>query len=53
MKTNFENNVLTIYLEGRVDSANAPAVEAELLEAVNGNPGAALILDAEARGIPC
>lgn len=47
MKTNFENNVLTIYLEGRVDSANAPAVEAELLGAVNGNPGAALILDAD------
>ena len=47
MKTNFENNVLTIYLEGRVDSANASAVEAELLEEVNGNPGAALILDAD------
>ena len=40
MKTNIENNSLTIYLEGRIDSTNAPAVETELFQAVNANPGA-------------
>lgn len=47
MKTRIENNRLTAYLEGRIDSTNAPAVEAELLGAVNDHPGAALSLDAD------
>ena len=47
MKTNIENNCLTVCLEGRIDSNNAPAVEAELLEAVNGHPGTALTVDAD------
>ena len=47
MKTNIENNCLTVCLEGRIDSNNAPAVEAELLEAVNGHPGTSLTVDAD------
>ena len=47
MKTRIENNRLTAYLEGRIDSTNAPAVEAELLGAVNDHPGAAIVLDAD------
>ena len=42
-----ENNNLTIRLEGRIDSTNAPAVEAELFQAVNDNPGTALTIDAD------
>lgn len=47
MKTMLENNSLTIYLEGRIDSTNAPAVETEVLGAVNANPGTALTIDAD------
>jgi len=38
LKTNIENNSLPIYLEGRIDSTNAPAVETELFQAVNAKP---------------
>ena len=47
MKTNIENNILTIRLEGRIDSTNAPAVEADILQALNDNPGTALTIDAD------
>ena len=47
MKTNIEDNRLTIRLEGRVDSTNASAMEAELFQAVNDNPGKALVIDAD------
>ena len=46
MKKLLENNMLTIYLEGRIDSSNAAAVESELFEAVNANPEAAVTIDA-------
>ena len=47
MKKLLENNMLTIYLEGRIDSSNAAAVESELFEAVNANPEAAVTIDAQ------
>lgn len=47
MKKLLEDNRLTVFLEGRIDSSNAPSVESELFEAVNANPDAALILDAQ------
>ena len=46
MKTTLENNDLTICLEGRVDSNNAPAVEQEIMSAVRNAPGAHVVLDA-------
>ena len=30
MKTTLENNNLTLFLEGRIDSSNAPSVESEV-----------------------
>ena len=47
MNSKFENGQLTIFLEGRVDSSNASAVEAELQSMITGNPAASLVLDAE------
>ena len=46
MKTSIENNTLTIYLEGRIDTSNAAAVEKEMVSAVEGAPDASLVLDA-------
>lgn len=46
MKTQLENNTLTLYLEGRIDTNNAAAVEKEIMDAVAASPGAALALDA-------
>ena len=47
MKTTLENNNLTICLEGRIDSNNAPAVEQEIMSAVRNAPGANVVLDAD------
>lgn len=47
MNSKFENGQLTIFLEGRVDSSNASAVEAELQSMIAGNPATSLVLDAE------
>ena len=47
MQTKLENNVLTLCLEGRVDSGNAAAMEKELMEAVAAAPGAGIAIDAE------
>lgn len=48
MKTKIENNILTIFLEGRIDSGNAPAVEKELFAALDKEtPDAGVVLDAE------
>lgn len=47
MDSKFENGQLTIFLEGRVDSSNASAVEAELQSMIAGNPATSLVLDAE------
>ena len=48
MKTTLENDSLTLFLEGRIDSNNAQAVESELFAAVNAHPGAAVNIDAGA-----
>lgn len=47
MKTTLENNKLTLFLEGRIDTNNASAVESEIFAAVQANPGAEIIVDAE------
>ena len=47
MKTTLENNNLTIYLEGRIDSNNAPAVEQKMMSAVRNASGANVVLDAD------
>ena len=46
MKTKQENNRLTIYLEGRIDTNNAAQTERELLDAAATAPGATVALDA-------
>lgn len=46
MKTKQENNRLTIYLEGRIDTNNAAQTERELLDAAATAPGATVVLDA-------
>ncbi len=45
MKFSVENNVLTAFLEGRIDSSNADDVGAELVETVSSNPHDSVILD--------
>ena len=47
MQTRLENNALTIFLEGRIDSNNAPEIEKEIMTAVGEVPGADVALDAE------
>ena len=47
MKYQLENNVLTLWLEGRIDSANAPEVENELNALRSANPAGSLVLDCE------
>ena len=47
MKTAIENNKLTLFTEGRIDSNNAAEVEREILAAVGANPGADIVIDAE------
>ncbi len=47
MKTTLEGNCLTLFLEGRMDSNNAPAFEREILEAVQKAPKAEVLLDAD------
>ena len=46
MKQTLENNVLTLFLEGRIDTNNATQVGDELLAALAAAPGAELRLDA-------
>lgn len=47
MKNNFENNVVTIFLEGNIDTTNAEAVGEEINTIKAEHPEAALVLDAE------
>lgn len=47
MKSNLDNNTLTVFLEGRIDSNNAPAVEKELLALLDENAGMNVRLDAD------
>ena len=46
MRTNLEDSTLTIYLENRIDSNNAKAIEDELLGTVAAHPGVDVVLDA-------
>ena len=47
MNIKFENNILTIFLEGSVDSNNADAIGAELEKIRNNNNDGKLVLDLE------
>ncbi len=47
MRTQLENNTLTLFLEGHIDSGNASLVEQEIFAAVEGMPDAELTVDAE------
>ena len=47
MNSKFENDQLTIFLQGRIDSSNAAAVEAELTEIISQNAGNSLVIDVE------
>ena len=47
MQTRLENGTLTLYPEGRIDSANAAAAEAEILAAAAEAGGADIAVDAE------
>lgn len=47
MKTSLENNNLTIYLEGRIDSNSALTVEQDIMSVVANASGANVVLDAE------
>ena len=46
MKTQLDANTLTVFLEGRIDTNSAPAVEAELLGLCEQHPDAQITLDA-------
>jgi len=47
MKTKLENGRLVLCPEGRMDSNNAPMVEAEMLDAMKAHPGVPVSVDAE------
>lgn len=46
MKTKLENGTLTIHLEGRIDSGNAPEVEKNVFAAIEEAGSALIVLDA-------
>ena len=46
MRSKLENDTLTLYLEGRLATENAQAVQDELMDAIAANPGAQVVLDA-------
>lgn len=48
MRTELKDDRLVAYLEGKIDSANAPKIQRELSEAIGGNPGRRLEIDAGA-----
>ncbi len=47
MNSKFENDQLTIFLQGRIDSANAAQIETELTELIARNPTGSLVIDVE------
>jgi len=47
MRSNFENDVVTVYLEGNIDTTNAEQVGAEIFAIKEEHPEAALVLDAD------
>ncbi|MBQ0109522.1 MAG: STAS domain-containing protein, partial [Clostridiales bacterium] len=48
MKFEVNNETLTIFLSGRIDSASAPDVEAENNGVISANPHTSLVFDADA-----
>lgn len=48
MKVTAENSILTVFLEGRIDHFNAPALGAELNRLLDTTPHSAVVLNAEA-----
>lgn len=48
VQTNLENSRLALHLVGRIDSNNALETEREIMDAVNANPGADIVMDAKA-----
>ena len=47
MKTTLDDNILTLYPEGRIDTNNAIQIEKEALAAVEASPGADIVIDAK------
>lgn len=47
MKTTLDDNILTLYPEGRIDTNNAVQIEQEALAAVEASPGADIVIDAQ------
>ena len=47
MKTTLDENTLTLYPEGRIDTNNAIQIEKEALAAVEASPGADIVIDAK------
>lgn len=47
MKTQFANNTLTIFLEGKIDSLNAPVIEAEINQSRQKYPAETVVLDCD------
>lgn len=47
MKSKFENDQLTIFLQGRIDSSNAAEVEAEMTDCLSQNAAKSLVIDVE------
>ncbi len=47
MKAIEEKGKLCVYMTGKIDSSNAPAVERELADALSAHPGLEPVLDAE------
>ncbi|MBR6337887.1 MAG: STAS domain-containing protein [Ruminococcus sp.] len=46
MRTSLDNNTLTLFLEGRIDTNNAPRVDAEITEAIDGVSPENIVIDA-------
>ena len=47
MNTSWDNDTITIRLEGRIDSGNSPGIEAEINKAMEEKDPSAVVLDAE------
>lgn len=47
MNHQIEDNTLTVFLTGHIDSANAAQIEAEISDIRAANPAEAVILDCE------
>ena len=47
MKATLNDNTLTLYPEGRIDTTNASELDREVTAAVEANPGADVVIDAE------